>query len=100
MAEYKVVDKNGKELHSKVVLHPGEIIGDELEARNLRKSDFARLLGITPGNLIELLKGKRHISALTALKLEKHLGITAEYWLRIQMYYDLYVERTKLKKAA
>ena len=100
MAKYKVVDRKGNEIHSKLNLHPGEILRDELDARELRKIDFAKALGVTPGNLSELLKGKRHISALTAIKLEKLLGISAEYWLRVQMYYDLATEREKLKQAA
>jgi addiction module HigA family antidote len=100
MAEYKVLGKNAKEIFSKVNLHPGEILADELEARNLKKIDFAKKLGVTPGNLSELLSGKRHVSALTALKLEKLLGISAEYWLRVQMAYDLAIEREKLKHAA
>jgi len=100
MAKYTVIDKKGNEIHSKVNLHPGEILRDELDERALRKIDFAKALGVTPGNLSELLKGKRHISALTAIKLEKLLGISAEYWLRVQMYYDLATERQKLKQAA
>ena len=100
MAQYKVLDKRGNEIHSKINLHPGEILRDELEARELRKIDFAQKLGVTPGNLSELLNGKRHISAFTAIKLEKLLGISAEYWLRVQMYYDLREERMKLKQAA
>ena len=100
MAQYKVTGKGGKEIYSKVSLHPGEIIADELNARNLKKTDFAHALGITPGNLSELLARKRHVSALTAIKLEQLLDISAEYWLRVQMYYDLQVEREKLKRAA
>ncbi|MBL0310931.1 MAG: HigA family addiction module antidote protein [Bacteroidetes bacterium] len=100
MAEYKVIGTRGNEIHSKVILHPGEILNDELEARNLKKMDVAKSLGITPGNLSELVRGKRHVSAMTAIKLEKILGISAEYWLRVQMYYDLAVERKKMRLAA
>src|SRR5438045_1243724 len=100
MCAYKVLNKKGKEIFSNLNLHPGEILADELEARDLKKIDFAKKLGITPGNLSELLSGKRHVSALTAIKLEKLLGISAEYWLRVQMAYDLAVERAKFKNAA
>jgi HTH-type transcriptional regulator/antitoxin HigA len=48
-----------------------------------------------PGHFSELLHGKRHASAATALKLEKLLNISAEYWMRVQVYYDLFVERRK-----
>jgi addiction module HigA family antidote len=64
------------------------------------KSKFAQSMGIKPGHLSELLHGKRHVSAHTAINLEKLLGIDAEFWLRVQMRYDLQVERNKLKEAA
>jgi len=41
-------------------------------------------LGIQPGNLSELFKGKRNITAVLALKLEELLGISAEFWLNLQ----------------
>jgi HTH-type transcriptional regulator/antitoxin HigA len=92
---YKVLNSRGKELQTDVALHPGEVLQDELEARKLKKTAFAALLGIKPGHLSELLYGRRHISAATALKLEKLLNIPAEYWMRLQVYYDLFVERRR-----
>lgn len=94
---YKVVSSKGKELQTDVALHPGEVLQDELEAREMKKTVFAALLGIKPGHLSELLRGKRHVSAATAIKLEKLLNIPAEYWMRLQVYYDLFVERHREK---
>lgn len=96
MEQYKVVNKKGKEIFSPVTLHPGEVLEMELEARGIKKNVFASQLQIQPANLSELLAGKRHVSAATALRLEKLLGINAEYWLRIQMKYDLQTERLKM----
>ncbi|RYG50792.1 MAG: addiction module antidote protein, HigA family [Chitinophagaceae bacterium] len=78
-----------------IALHPGEIIMDELEARAIMKSAFAEQLGMKPGHFSELLHCKRNVSAATAIKLEDLLGIKAEYWLRVQVYYDLFMERNK-----
>lgn len=100
MNNYKVHNSKGKELDTNVVLHPGELLSDELAARNIKKMVFARQLGMKPGHFSELLHGKRHVSAATALKLEKLLDIAAEYWMRIQVHYDLFVERHKQNKAA
>ena len=72
----------------------------ELAARNIKKIEFADLLGMKPGHFRELLHGKRHVSAATALKLEKLLDISAEYWMRVQVYHDLFVERTKQLEVA
>ncbi|MDP4265781.1 MAG: HigA family addiction module antitoxin [Bacteroidota bacterium] len=95
MSNYKVVNSRGKEIFTDVTLHPGEVLQMELAARNIKKIEFAELLGMKPGHFSELLHGKRHVSAATALKLEKLLGIPAEYWMRVQVYHDLFVERTK-----
>ena len=42
-----------------------------------------------PGNLSELFSGKRNITAIIAVRLEKALGISAEYWIGLQTAYDL-----------
>ena len=98
--KFKVLNSRGKEIQTDVALHPGEVLQDELEAREFKKTAFAALLGVKPGHLSELLYGKRHISASTALKLEKLLDIPAEYWMRVQMHYDLFVERNKQEEIA
>ncbi|MBY0477984.1 MAG: HigA family addiction module antidote protein [Chitinophagaceae bacterium] len=100
MNTHKVLNSKGKEIFTDVTLHPGEIIMDELEARGIKKTEFAQQLGMKPGHFSDLLYGRRHVGAATALKLEKLLGIAAEFWMRIQVYHDLFVERTKQKEAA
>jgi HTH-type transcriptional regulator/antitoxin HigA len=100
MSSYKVINSRGKEIFTDVNLHPGEILQMELMARNIKKTEFAESLGMKPGHFSELLHGKRHVSAATALKLQKLLDISAEYWLRVQVYHDLFVEKNKDLEAA
>lgn len=100
MNNYKVLNSKGKEIYTDVTLHPGEILADELEARIIKKTVFAESLGMKASHFSELLHGKRNVSASTALKLEKLLGISAEYWMRVQVYYDLFMERNKENEAA
>ena len=97
MNNYKVINSRGKEIQTDVVLHPGEVLADELEARSIKKTVFAAGLGMKLSHFSELLHGKRHVSAATAIKLERLLEIPAEYWMRVQVYYDLFVERQKEK---
>lgn len=99
MAVYKVVDNKGKELHTSTTLHPGEIIKEELEARSILKKNFAKQIGIQPTHLSDLLNGKRNVSAKLALILEQQLGIDAEFWLRVQMAYDLAIARKEMEMA-
>jgi len=95
MSNYNVVNSRGKEIFTDVALHPGEVLQMELVAGKIRKTEFAKLPGMKPGHYSELLHGKRHVSAATALKLEKLLDISAEYRMRVQVYNDLFVERSK-----
>src|SRR5829696_2662136 len=98
MFDFKTYNSRSKEIFTDVSLHPGEVLQDELEARGIKKSVFAQQLGMKSSHFSELLHGKRHVSTATAVKLEKLLGISAEYWMRVQVYYDLFVERKKLKE--
>lgn len=99
MADYKVIGKNGKEIHTDVLLHPGEVLAEELEARSISQKDFAASVDMRPPHFNELLKGKRHVSAMLALKLEKQLGIDARFWMRLQVDYDLKMARRQIKVA-
>jgi antitoxin HigA-1 len=97
---YRVLNSRGKEIYSDITLHPGEVLQDELEARSIKKSLFAEQLGMKASHFSELLHGRRHISAATALKLERLLDVSAEYWMRVQVYYDLFMERQKEREVA
>lgn len=100
MTSFKVIDKQGAPLQTDAIVHPGEVLAIELEARQIKKTDFATQLGIKPSQLSELLHEKRHVSAQMALRLEALLGIDAEFWMRVQTAYDIAVERRKLTAAA
>ncbi len=91
-----VISKNNVPLYSKVAIHPGEMLKDEIEARRIKKKDFATAVGLLPHHLSELFNGKRTINALLALKLEKELGIDAEYWLRLRNRYELTLAKNSL----
>jgi addiction module HigA family antidote len=97
--QFQVLNKQGQPIFSDVNLHPGEVIDMELEARGIKKNFFALQLNIKPSQLSELLHGKRHVNAVLAIKLEKLLGIEAEYWQRVQSAYDLAVARRELAAA-
>jgi addiction module HigA family antidote len=93
-----VFDKNDNELKSAIAFHPGELLLEEIEERNLKKTDFAKSIGLLPGNLSELFSGKRNINARIAVNLEMALGISAEYWIGLQSAYNLHIAR-KLEHA-
>lgn len=97
MSKYKVLDTKGKEINTDISVHPGEILSMELDARKIKKNTFASLIGLRPSHFSELLHGKRNVNAVLALKLHKELSISAEFWLRLQIDYDLFHARKNFK---
>ena len=100
MKNYVVLSKDGRELQTDILVHPGGRLKKELAARGLKKKDFAEQLGIHSSQLSDLLNGKRHVNAVLALKLERLLGIESDFWLRLQNGYDLKVARMKMPENA
>ncbi len=76
--------------------HPGTVILDEINARNISQKELAHELGVLPTFLNEILKGKRAVTADFAILLEKSLGISADYWMRFQSQYD--IDKARLKE--
>ena len=100
MENYKVLSSDNQEITTDEVLHPGDILEMELEERGFKKNFAAAKLGIHPSHLSDLLKQKRHVSAILAIKLEMFLGIDADYWMRVQSGYDLSMARQQMKQMA
>ena len=72
-------------------IHPGEMLLEEfLRPAGLSQRQFAATLGWTPARLNELVKGKRGITADSALDLAKALGTSPEVWMNLQMTWDLH----------
>lgn len=94
----KIIGHDGKSVIPRHATHPGVLLKDEIEYRQLSKSKTAIELGLKPGHLSEIFKAKRHISAQLALKLQEVLDIPAENWLSLQMNYDLAVARKNIGK--
>lgn len=62
------------------------------------QADLARKLGKTPAAINEIVKGKRGVTAEMALLLASAFGTTAEFWLNLQMSWDLWHARQGLKR--
>jgi len=81
-------------------VHPGEILlEDFMEPLNLSQTRLGIELKIPPARINEIVNGKRRISADTALRLSRFFGISPEFWLGLQMRYDLDVAKDKSFKA-
>jgi len=100
MGTNKIIGSNGQELRTDILLHPGEVLEMELMARGLTKSKFAMDIKMYPSHMSDILKGKRNITEEIALKVESILGISAEFWMRLQVEYNISVLRSKIEHAA
>ena len=74
-----------------VPIHPGRILRRELQARQLSGNALARALRVPSGRIIDILNGKRSISAETALRLGRYFGNAPQFWINLQGQYDLAV---------
>jgi len=77
--------------------HAGILVKDEIEARNITQKELAVMIGVKQSFLNEIIKGKRPITAETALYIGKALDIPADYLMRFQSQYELDCARIKEK---
>jgi HTH-type transcriptional regulator/antitoxin HigA len=76
-----------------LAVHPGEFLGEEIEARGLSQRELADQMRRPYQAINEIIRGRKTITARTALELERVLGITAEYWLNLRNVYELTLAR-------
>lgn len=69
--------------------HVGEVIKDELAARNMKQSELSELTGIQKSILNDVIKGKRSLTPEMALLIENALDISATFLLNLQTQYEL-----------
>jgi addiction module HigA family antidote len=78
-----------KELHP---VHPGEVLQEEfLNPMGISQNKLAISIGVPARRINEIVLGKRSVTADTALRLARYFGNSAEFWLGLQMQYDLEV---------
>ncbi len=71
-------------------IHPGEILKEEfLIPFNITAYRLAKDTNIPPTRISQIIKGKRSITADTALRFSKYFGTTPDFWLGLQIEYDL-----------
>jgi addiction module HigA family antidote len=76
-------------------VHPGEILAEELGARNLSAHALALAIRVPANRLTEIVAGRRRISAETALRLGRYFGTGPHLWMNLQASYDLALAREK-----
>ena len=80
-------------------IHPGEILGDELDEIGLTAKKLADVIEVPPNRLYQILAGKRNMTADTALPLSRYFGMSAAFWMNLQSAYELDLARKQSGKA-
>ncbi len=77
--------------------HPGTILRDEYMApRALSSNRLGDVLQVPANRISDILRGRRGITADTALRLGRHFRTTPEYWMDLQRDYELQVTRQEI----
>ena len=79
-------------------VHPGEILREELEELGMSAKAIARELGVPQNRISDILRGRRGITADTALRLARYLNTTPQVWLNLQKAYELRVAELEAGK--
>jgi HTH-type transcriptional regulator/antitoxin HigA len=82
---------------SGIPIPPGVTLLEELAERGITQTAFARQIGRPVQAVNEIIKGKKSITAETAIAIEKALGISAELWLKLEASYQLSRARAALR---
>lgn len=84
---------------SRTPIHPGEILGDELEEMGLSAAALARLLDVPANRISQILAGRRTITADTALRLGHYFGTSPDLWMNLQKAYELDLAQLEIGSA-
>lgn len=76
-------------IESNLAIHPGELLAEELEFREMTQKQLALAMGRPPQAINEIVRGKKAVTAETAVQLEGVLKIPAHFWMNLQTMYDL-----------
>jgi addiction module HigA family antidote len=75
-------------------IHPGDVLAEDFMApRNLTANALALALRVPANRISDIVRGKRAITAETALRLARYFDVSPQFWMNLQSHYDL--ERAK-----
>jgi len=80
-------------------IHPGEILREEfLDPMSISVYRLSKETGLSQTRLSQVVKGKRSITAETAVKLGKFFSVPPEFWMNLQSLYDIEEAQKQYKK--
>lgn len=73
----------------RIPIHPGEILGEELDELGLSATDLAGILAVPVAHITEILNGQERVTGEFAMRLSRWLGTSPQFWLNLQNSYEL-----------
>ena len=71
------------------IVHPGEVLKDELDEFGVSPASLARQISVPANRVGQIIAGKRSVTADTALRLGHWFGVEPQFWLNLQVQFDL-----------
>ena len=78
-------------------IHPGELLRDELNEIGVSLNELGRALRVPMNRISAIVNGKRAITVDTAMRLAQYFGTSPQYWLNLQVAYDLEVAEREIR---
>ena len=73
----------------KRVIHPGEVLRDELADFRITPTAFARQIDVPPNHISQIIAGKGSMTGDTALRFGHWFGVEPQFWINLQKQFDL-----------
>lgn len=78
-------------------VHPGRLLAEEfMRPSGVSQYRLAKSTGLSPIQVSHIMRGKRSITAETAMRLARFFGMSAEFWMNAQAHYDLLIAQVHL----
>lgn len=78
-------------------VHPGEVLkADFLEPLGLSVNALSRAIRVPRTRLNDIVRGKRGITANTAMRLARYFGVSPHFWMNLQSHYELEIAQESL----
>lgn len=80
-------------------IHPGEILLEEfLKPYGVSQYELAKVIGVSPRRINEIVHGLRSITPDTALRMSRAFDVSDRFWLNLQNRYDIEIAQESLEK--
>jgi addiction module HigA family antidote len=79
-------------------IHPGEHLADAIAGLGVTAAQLAHDIDVPPNRISGILRGRRAVTADTALRLGRYFGTSAQFWMNLQQMYDLRLAQREIGK--